>query len=235
MLYIIGLGLDLKDISLRALEAIKKCDKVYLETYTTTLPYKISELEKLIKRDLISLDRDTVESDFLIKEAKRQDIVLLVYGDPLAATTHIALVREAKKEKVKFQVIHNTSILNVISDTGLSLYKFGKTTSLPRWQENYKPTSFFQIIKENLSIGAHTLLLIDPGLSLREALQELIEVDKSNELTGKDIIVASQLGTSEQTVFLGKIKQLINKEIKIKEPFCLIVPAELGIGEEFLH
>ena len=43
MLYIIGLGLgDEKDITLRGLEAVKKCDKVYLEAYTSLLSFGIS-------------------------------------------------------------------------------------------------------------------------------------------------------------------------------------------------
>lgn len=38
MFYIIGLGLgDCKDISVKGLEIIKKCERVYLEAYTSIL------------------------------------------------------------------------------------------------------------------------------------------------------------------------------------------------------
>lgn len=38
MFYIIGLGLgDPKDITVKGLEIIKKCDKVFLESYTSIL------------------------------------------------------------------------------------------------------------------------------------------------------------------------------------------------------
>lgn len=38
MFYLIGLGLcDGKDVSLRGLEIIKKCNRVYLESYTSVL------------------------------------------------------------------------------------------------------------------------------------------------------------------------------------------------------
>lgn len=38
MFYLIGLGLgDAKDITVRGLEIIKKCDKVLLESYTSIL------------------------------------------------------------------------------------------------------------------------------------------------------------------------------------------------------
>lgn len=43
MLYIIGLGLgNEKDITLRGLEAVKACDKVYIESYTSLLSFGIS-------------------------------------------------------------------------------------------------------------------------------------------------------------------------------------------------
>lgn len=43
MLYIIGLGLgDERDITLRGLDAIKKCSKVYIEAYTSLLSFGIS-------------------------------------------------------------------------------------------------------------------------------------------------------------------------------------------------
>jgi diphthine synthase len=232
MLYLIGLGLDLKDISIKALEAIKKSKAVYLETYTTTFPYEIVDLEKLIGKKVIISKREVFENNLsrLISQAKYEDVSLLIYGDPLAATTHIILLKEAEKSKINVQVIHNNSIFNVISDTGLQLYKFGKTASLPRWQPNYKPTSFFQIVKENLSIKAHTLILVDPGLSLKEALEEIKESDKEGLLKNKEIVIVSQLGTSKQSILRGDIKQLTSK--KVQEPFSIIVPGELHFSEK---
>jgi len=134
MLYLIGLGLDKDDLSLKAIKTIKDCEKVYLETYTTELPYSKIEIEKIIKKNITEIQRGLIENKSykLIKEAEKQDIALLVYGDPLAATTHLSLLLESKKAKVKFKVLHNASIFNAISQTGLQLYKFGKTTSIPK-------------------------------------------------------------------------------------------------------
>lgn len=43
MLYIVGLGLgNEKDITLRGLEAVKKCDKIYMEAYTSLLSFGLS-------------------------------------------------------------------------------------------------------------------------------------------------------------------------------------------------
>jgi diphthine synthase len=232
MIYLIGLGLELKDISLKALDAIKSSNKVYLENYTSTFPYKIDDLEKLIGKPVIPSGRRQFEDDVqtLIDDARQTNISILVYGDPLAATTHITILREAEKQKIKTQVIHNISVLNAVSDTGLQLYKFGKTTSLPKWQKNYKPTSFLEIIKENFSIKAHSLILVDPGLSLKDALHELIESDKDNILTNKELVISSCLGTEKQNILKGYIKSLSSK--KVSEPFCIIVPGDLNFSEE---
>ncbi|MCX8193815.1 MAG: diphthine synthase [Candidatus Pacearchaeota archaeon] len=238
MLYLIGLGLDLKDISLKALEAIKKCSKLYLEIYTTFLPYKKAELEKTIGKKVAIAVRETVEnkSREFVKEAKKRNVALLVYGDPLAATTHISLLQEAKKAKVNVKVLHNSSIFNAISETGLQLYKFGKTASIPKWHKSYEPTSFFDIVKDNLKINAHTLLLVDIDLSFNEALHEL---EKASKGKVDNIIVCSRLGTDEQYIVYSTLKELIkNKKIhpKIKEPFCFIIPATLHFTEaEFLE
>ena len=49
MLYVIGLGLsDEKDITVRGLEAVKSCERVYLEAYTSILMVDSSKLVSLV-------------------------------------------------------------------------------------------------------------------------------------------------------------------------------------------
>jgi hypothetical protein len=44
MLYIVGLGLhDERDISLRGLDAVRRCEKIYLEAYTSLLTLGLGE------------------------------------------------------------------------------------------------------------------------------------------------------------------------------------------------
>ena len=142
MLYLIGLGLNEKSISLDGIESIKKCRKIYLEIYTTNLPYSIKKLEKTIGKKVVKLNREDVESDRLVKEAKKENICLLIYGSPFFATTHISLIEECKNKNVKFRIIHNASIFDAIGEAGLQLYKFGKICSIPKWQENFISDSF---------------------------------------------------------------------------------------------
>lgn len=228
-LYLIGLGLNERSISTEAIESCKKADKIYLENYTVDFPYNKKEIEKQIKKKIIILGRENIENEDkkLIQEAKKQNICLLIYGSPLIATTHLILILEAKKKKIKYKIIHNASIFDAISETGLQMYKFGKTTSLPAWKNNYKPTSFVNIIKENQSISSHTLLLVDIGLKFEDAIKQLVESCKEN--LGK-IIICSQLGTNNSKIYYNTIDK--SKKLKIKAPYCIIIPSKLHFLEQ---
>jgi diphthine synthase len=230
MLYLIGLGLNENGISLEGISALKKCEKIYLENYTVDFPYSFAELEKTIKKKIISLNRDEVESDRIVLEAKKENVALLIYGSPLTATTHITIIEDAKKQKVKSQIIYGTSIFDAIAETGLQIYKFGKIASIPRWQKNFTPNSFIEIVKDNKKINAHSLLLIDIGLDLKDALEELEKSAKEMDLKIEKILVCSRLGTDDRKIIYDEIKDLKNKIVK--KPYCLIIPGKLHIVEE---
>ncbi len=228
--YLIGMGLNRKSVSADALKILKGCDKRYLENYTVSFPYSLEELENELGLKFVELKRAAVEDESIIKEAKNQDVALLVYGDSLSATTHIQLILECKKQKIDYQIFHNASIMTAIAETGLQLYKFGKTASMPDWKEHTnKPTSFMNYVKENQSIKAHTLILMDIGLGIVDAINQLKEASGKEgvEIPGK-IIVCSNTGTSNQKIFYDTLDNL--KEIEM--PFCLIVPGEMHFLEE---
>lgn len=229
MLYIIGLGLNEKGISIEGKEILKKCKKIYLEDYTVEFPYKIKKLENVIGKKINILDREYVESDKLILEAKKYDIALLVYGSPLSATTHITLIEECMEKKIKYKIIYAGSVLDAIAESGLQLYKFGKIASMPLWKNNFKPESFLDLVKENQSIGAHSLILIDIRLNFNDALNQLSESSKNKNINIDKILVCSQLGLKNKFIY-GKINELSNK--KIKTPFCFIIPGKMHFLEE---
>ncbi|HJZ19240.1 MAG TPA: SAM-dependent methyltransferase, partial [Candidatus Nanoarchaeia archaeon] len=134
MLYLIGLGLNEKGYSREAYDSISKADRIYFDSYTVDFPYKIKDLEKQFsKKKFLPADRELIESFGILDEAKNKKIVLLVYGSPLTATTHISLIQEAKKRKIKYRVIHGASVLDAVLETGLQVYKFGKIASMPSW------------------------------------------------------------------------------------------------------
>ena len=230
MLYLIGLGLNEKSISQEGLEAIKKCKKIYLDNYTVNFPYPEKVLEKNIKKKIISANREIIESDKLIKEGKKENIALLIYGSPLTATTHITLIEDAKKNKIKCEIIYNASIFDAIAETGLQIYKFGKIASMPRWQKNFTPASFMEIVKKNLEIDAHSLILIDIGLNLKDAIEELEKSAEEYNLKFEKIIVCSNMGTKNKKIIYDQAENLKDKEIK--KPYCIIIPSKLHFIEQ---
>ena len=230
--YLIGTGMDKNSITADALEILKSADKIYIENYTVNFPYKITELESQLKIKITELDREKVEDESIIKEAKESEIALLVYGDSLSATTHMQLILECKKQKIPYQIFHNASIMTTIAETGLSLYKFGKTASMPNWKEHTnKPTSFMNYIKENQSIKAHTLILTDIGLEIKNAIIQLSESSKKTNTTlPEKIIAVSNAGISKQKIFYDTLNNLKTENILM--PFCLIIPTELNLMEK---
>lgn len=260
-LNLIGLGLgDEKDISVRGLEIVKRADFVYLENYTSILSVDRKRLEEFYGRSIKIADRDLVEKraeEMLVLPAKREEVVLLVVGDPFGATTHTDLVLRAHKEGVKVNVVHNASIINAVGVVGLELYKYGKSTSIPFWSKGFEPETPYNIIKENKDHGSHTLCLLDikvaePSredmlkgiergkraprfMTIKEVLQILLTIEKKrkeNVLSESTLVVGvARLGQKDQQIVATTVKELMMIEFN-KPLHTLIIPGELQVIEE---
>lgn len=87
MLYLIGLGLgNEEDITVKGLNAVKSCSRVYLEAYTSILGVPRKRLEEFYGKSITVADRDMVEtqSDAILKNAEKENVAFLVVGDPFA-------------------------------------------------------------------------------------------------------------------------------------------------------
>ena len=123
-LYLIGIGLSTeKDITVKGLELIKQCDKIYLENYTSLLQCQIKDLEKQYGKKIILANRETAEqgAEKIVQEAETKQIAFLVIGDTFSATTHIELFKQSKDKKVEVIVVNNSSSLTPVGITGLQL------------------------------------------------------------------------------------------------------------------
>ena len=180
-------------------------------------------------------------SNKILENAKISNIAFLVKGDVFSATTHSDLFLRAKEKCIEIKVFHNNSILTAVGDCGLSLYKFGKVASIPIPEKNFAPESFFDILKENLLIGAHTLFLLDlkpdlnKFLSIKDAIDILLKINlkrKENSFTENTFVIGcARLGTTDSLIKCGKAKDIL--KINFGEPpYCLIVPANLNHKEE---
>lgn len=230
MLYIIGLGLNAKGISVEGMDAVSRCKKVYLENYTVDFPYSIGELTETIGKKIEPMNREDVENLKIVDEGKKLNVALLVYGSPLTATTHISLIEEAKASGIKYKVIYGSSVIDGVAETGLQLYKFGKIASMPAWRKNYEPDSFMEIVQQNLSMKAHSLILIDIGLDIREALSQLEKSAKNHKVKIEKIVLCQSLGTKHQKIFYKSLDELRGFD-NVRKPYCIIIPSKLHFVE----
>ncbi|KAM8780192.1 diphthine methyl ester synthase isoform 1-T1 [Rhynchonycteris naso] len=221
MLYLIGLGLgDAKDITVKGLEAVRRCSRVYLEAYTSVLTVGQEVLEEFYGRKLILADREEVEqeADNILKDADVSDVAFLVVGDPLGATTHSDLILRARALGIPYRVIHNASIMSAVGCCGLQLYKFGETVSIVFWTDTWRPESFFDKVQKNRQSGLHTLCLLDIKvkeqslenlirgrklyeppryMTVNQAAQQLLEVVQNQRARGEEPAV------TEETLCVG--------------------------------
>jgi len=245
MLYLIGLGLnDSNDISVKGLEIVKKCELIFLENYTAILQTKVADLEKFYGKKIILANRDLVENKAekeILEPAKTKNVAVLVVGDPLAATTHYDLIIRAKKLGIKVQIVHNASIMNAIAITGLQLYKFGKTTSIPFAEKDFQPETFYEALKENQANGAHTLFLLDLRpqenrfMTVNDAIRELlrVEIKKGDKAFTENTMCMgiARVGSQDQLIRYGKARDIL--KLSFGEPLhVLVVPGRLHFIEE---
>ncbi len=243
-LYFIGLGLSSEyDLSLRALEILKKVDKVFLEAYTSLMPeLNIKNLERLIGKKISVVTRKDLEEEdarVILNEALHKKVALLVPGDPFVATTHVAICINAKKRGIRVNVIHGPSIISAIyGATGLQCYKFGKIVTIvyPEPEYGYFPETPYDVLYDNLMRGLHTLFLLDlkveerKFMTIREAIEILFELErrKKRGIVREDTLAIglARIGSTSQKVKAGTLKELISEDFG-PPPHSLIIPSKL--------
>ncbi|GLI71918.1 diphthine synthase [Penicillium ochrochloron] len=241
MLHLVGLGLaDEKDITVRGLEIVKKAERVYLEAYTAILLVDKEKLEAFYGRPVIEADRELVEtgSDEILAGADKADVAFLVVGDPFGATTHTDLVLRARELNIPTNVVPNASIMSGIGCTGLQLYNFGQTVSMVFFTENWKPSSFYDKVRENVQIGLHTLVLLDIKvkeqsmenlargrrifeppryMTVAQCAAQMLETEETRQegvYTADSLAIgAARVGAPDQKLVVGTLKELSTVEM----------------------
>jgi len=213
VLCFIGLGLnDEKDISIKGLNLVKKADVVYLENYTAVLNCPIEAVEKLYEKKIILADRDMVEKN-----------------------PETTILKDAKDKNVAFPII------SAVGVTGLQVYKFGKTTSIPFPDKGFEPETSYDVLKENQKIGLHTLLLLDlrpkenKFMTIKDAINNLLKIElRRNEkvFTNNTFCIGcAKIGSLDQKIKVGKASELLKFDFG-PGMHCLIVPGKLHFAEE---
>ena len=236
-----GLGISgAKSIPLEAQEVLAKADIVYLEQFTSPIGKSdLSKIKKMTKGEFRPAKRWLVEDgNEILKNSKRKKVVLLSYGDPYIATTHIELRTRAIEDKIKTKSIHaSSSLTSMIGECGLHFYKVGRIATI---MSEMKSLTTYYVIYKNIIEGNHTVLLLEYNqdkdffLDPKDALQGLVETEKGQKRnvinSATYAVVASRIGFADQSIVSGKISSL--KKIDFgKPPHTIIITGRLHFTE----
>ncbi len=220
--------------------AIIAADKIYVDTYTSPASDWLIEWARGIagNRVLLASRRDLEDKSWkIIEEAKSRNILILVAGDPLIATTHKALIAEATRYNVRVKIIPGVS--GVCASKSISLldyYKFGRTITIPGPWRNVEAYSIIYYIAKNACIKLHTLALLDfyegrqlqPSESARIllSLEEKLGVDFLGDTS---ILVIERAGMEDGRVTLyDSLSELAEDKRIMAVPSSLILPGSLS-------
>lgn len=242
MLWFVGLGISgFKSIPNEAIDVLAKADIVYLEQFTSPIDKSdLTKIKNATKGEFRPAKRWLVEDgNEILENAKGGKVVLLSYGDPYIATTHIELRERAIKEKIKTHSIHaSSSLTSMIGECGLHFYKIGRIATI--MNEMKSLTTPYYVIYKNVIEGNHTVLLLefnqdkDFFLDPKDALNGLLETEKGQRRkvisSSTFAIVASRVGFKNQEIVSGKISSLKKKDFG-KPPHTIIIPGRLHFTE----
>jgi len=235
-LYLVGLGLhDESELSIRACGMLKGCERVYLESYTSRFNGSMERLAEIAGKEVVPLGRGDIEERPEENVLADGEVALLVLGDPLVATTHADLMLRAKELGIEVRIVHNSSIYSAIGETGLQLYKFGRTTTIAYPEGSYFPKSPYDVIKDNRMRGLHTLCLLDIKadegrfMTIAEAIEllERMEHEKmQNQIRDDTVFVGVARLGGDTTIRAGRAADLKAFDFG-GPPHCLVICGKL--------
>lgn len=242
MLWIAGLGISgIESISIETQKLLKNADMVYLEQFTSPVTkLESNKIRKLVKGEFKIAKRWMVEDGKeILKNSKKKKVVLLTYGDPYIATTHIELRTRAIQEKIKTKTIHAaSSITALVGECGLHYYKVGRIVTVMKDPKTL--TTPYYVTYSNALAGNHTVLLLEYNqdeeffLEPVNALLNLLSTEKEQKRKiispSTFVIIASRIGFKNQAITAGKISNLIKKNFG-KPPHTIIIPGQLHFTE----
>jgi len=231
------MGLSIKHLTIEAIEWLKKADKIIIDSYTNIVPdFSIDKLYEIVgtEKDAVIANRSMLEGISIrkiIEEARNQNLVILVPGDPFIATTHDAIRVEAIKLGVPVKTINGLSIYSLApSRTGLQAYRFGKTVTLV-YPESFKPYSTIETIYDNLNRNLHTLLLLDlkleenRAMTINEAVDILMELDENKKLSNVIAVGLARIGSIDEKIQADKLPNL-KKYVFPPPPHSIVIVAK---------
>lgn len=212
-LALIGIGPGkVSSMTLEAVELARRADVRLYEAYTALWSEEaLLELESEIG-SIQRVMRPTIEQpEDLLEMARTQFVAVLVVGDPMQATTHIDLQLRAESAGIPVRVVHGISITTLVPGaTGVSNYKFGRSTTLTYPYGEWIATSPLEVMVQNYSQRLHTLVLFDLDPSGAGTGDQLpMQSSDAAESIAKMVAKYKEMElTPEQTEIVGEINSL---------------------------
>ena len=242
MLWFVGLGISgTRSIPIEVIKIIQEADFVYLEAFTSPISKQHEdEIKNMVNGSFKIAKRWLVEDgQEILNASKSSTVVLLSYGDPYVATTHIELRTRAKLENIKTSTIHSASVItSMIGEAGLQFYKVGRVVTI--MNEKKSTITPYTIIFKNLAQGLHSVILLEYNhdenyfLDPKDAISNLLDVEKEQKRSVLNYdtfaIIASRIGFDTQKIISGKFSNLLKVDFG-EPPHSIIITGKLHFTE----
>lgn len=242
MLWFVGMGVaGPQSMPAGALELLRAADAVYLESFTSPVGgADVEEIRRMAGGRFIEARRWQVEDGrAILDDARDGTAVLLSYGDPYVATTHIELRTRALGEGIAARCIHAASApVAAVGECGLHHYKVGRTATVMADPASHATPC--RTVSKNLAGGNHSVLLLEYDeeggffLDPAEAIRGLLGAEGGlgrGTVTGRTyVIVASRVGLEGQGIVAGSADSMAGHGFG-GPPHTVIIPAEMHFTE----
>lgn len=251
MLILAGHGLSRESATDELKRAIEEADIIYFELYTMPASSWLAEVARELGERAILASRQTLEEESrrIVELAKHKRVVIVTAGDPLIATSHQALVAEARAAGVEVRYVPGVSgVTAAKAMSGLQYYRFGRTFTVPSRGKVARPYSVVGFLYGNLCVDLHSLLLLDvsdsgqqlqPSEAARIVLETEEELERilsyAGDLARRPALVVERAGTPEGAIkAFDSLEDLAEGGETFREPSSLVVPAPLNRVEEWI-
>lgn len=221
MLHIVATPIgNLKDISLRALETLKKADLILAED-TRVVRKLLSFFD--IQKEVVSYHQHSKlnKTDYILEKLKEGKNIALVSdaGTPGISDPGNKLVEEAVKEKIKVSPIPGPSALTALASVaGFNTDRFLFLGFLPLKNKRKK-------FLETIVSSEYPVVFYESCHKILKTLREL-----ENLSSDLKVVVGRELTKKFETIYRGNIKEAL-KEIEvypIKGEFSIIIKKSLN-------
>lgn len=138
--------------------------------------------------------------------------------------------------------------MSAIGATGLQLYHFGQTVSMVFFTDTWRPASFYDRIRENRSLGLHTLVLLDIKvkeqsmenlargrriyeppryMTVGQCASQMLEVEaeKGEGVCGEESLAvgAAKVGSVDEKFVAGTLRELAGADGELGGPLHSLV------------